>query len=287
MTASTGAWPVDQTLVTTPSEGKQAIVSRDVASCDSRTVGSRYSLPSILAWRDERARCWVNVCEREVEITSATHRSNADDEAHHLDTASDTGERCASDSRPGCDDTLDAVRLEDEQEDIELRLGQQVESERRNERLGEQRRRQRRLRVLSGQSEARSAATCLAEAGEDDCTHPEREPARVRGERRILDLDVERAFGGVRRRPRSWTVAGGSKSLSVRAFSKCTESRDEHGTGNLGVLHLDVGRAVGLVDQARLEDCKEGVAPTFEPRVSRSSLARSLEGRSGRCLQEM
>lgn len=49
MTASTGAWPVDQTFVTTPSEGRHAIVSRDVASCDSRAVGSRKSCPSILA----------------------------------------------------------------------------------------------------------------------------------------------------------------------------------------------------------------------------------------------
>jgi hypothetical protein len=49
MSASTGACPVDQTFVTTPSEGRHAIVSRDVASWDSRAVGSRNSWPLMVA----------------------------------------------------------------------------------------------------------------------------------------------------------------------------------------------------------------------------------------------
>lgn len=56
MTDSGEAWPVDQTLVTTPSEGRQASVRRDVASCDSRDVGSRKSWPLILACKN-RSSC--------------------------------------------------------------------------------------------------------------------------------------------------------------------------------------------------------------------------------------
>jgi hypothetical protein len=93
-----------------------------------------------------------------------TYRANTDDEAHHFDTATDPGERCAGDGRSSCNHALDTIRLKDEQENIELRLGQQVEPERRDERLGEQRGRQRRLRVLpEAIMRARSAGTSSAE----------------------------------------------------------------------------------------------------------------------------
>lgn len=44
-------------------------------------------------------------------------------------------------------------------------------------------------------------------ACEDWDTHTQRETPRVRGERGVLDLDVERALGGVRRRARTRSVA--------------------------------------------------------------------------------
>lgn len=114
----------------------------------------------------------------------------------------------------------------------------------------------------------------VARVERDEGTHPEREPSRVRRERRVLDLDIERALGRVRRRARARAVAGARRSSwggGVEGQQEgeggvTTRGRDGHGAGDLGVLHLDVGRAVGLADEARLEDW-----------------ARARVGQRGRC----